>query len=447
MLTLSIYYIIYVYMFWDFTFAPSFSVLIKSTMEAGGPERISHLGRDRFNFFNFSPDPTVRHTFWSLIFGAIPQFFYMTITQAGVQRIMSTPDVKSATKLLYIASPIYCLLWALVMLEGLTVFAYFSEKGCDPVASGKIDNPNQIVPYTILEMFHNLHGMPGLFIAALAAASLSTLSSGLSGLSAVLCVDVLQVWKPHIKDQTATNIAKILVVLLGVVSAALAFILSNTKGPLTQIMSGLTGAVAGPETGMFLVSAFFRRSRHRAVFIATLLGLALNLWMNFGQTFSKDLIITPPLPLGPTSQCSSSNETTTTVYVAATENNISSLRLENFVTASDPTILNSTVLYHSSTDSSHQRSGIDVFYSVSYMYFHLIGTIVTVLLAVIGSLLTQPKKKHTVNEECVLSLKVLIPAFVLKLCRPKSLHHNGDEKRKSCETEKMIAVDNKDTSV
>jgi Na+/proline symporter len=377
------------------------SVIIKSTISAGGPSQVAHISKDRINLFNFNPDPTIRHTFWTLVIGTIPQFFYPAVTQAGVQRIISTPHVNVAKRMLYIAAPIYCIVWVVVMFEGISVYAYHSLKGCDPLASGQITNPNQIIPFTILEMFHDFHGMSGLFIAALAAASLSTISSGLSGLAAVTCVDVLRVLKPSIDDRKATNISKLFVLMYGIISACLAFFLSNVNGPLGEIMAGFTGAVAGPETGMFLVSVFFRRARHQAVFFATCVGLIFSLWLIFGQTFSSDLARTPYLPLGPTDQCPIRTK------------NASYFNFENSQVAN---ITTSAATFSPEASETKPLSSISMFYSISYMYFHLIGTILTVFVAVIGSILPLPiyQPIQKVNESCVLPFSIFVPSFLKK---------------------------------
>ncbi|XP_052765658.1 sodium-dependent multivitamin transporter-like [Mya arenaria] len=98
------------------------AVLIKCTIEAGGPANIARLSSSRVNLFNFNPDPTIRHTFWTLVFGAPTQFFYLAITQAGIQRINSTPTMKEARRVFFIAAPIYALTWILALFQGLTIF-------------------------------------------------------------------------------------------------------------------------------------------------------------------------------------------------------------------------------------------------------------------------------------------------------------------------------------
>ncbi|KAL4230625.1 Sodium-dependent multivitamin transporter [Mactra antiquata] len=380
------------------------AVFVKCLTSIGGVSNLSEVGEERLNVIDFNPDPTERHTFWTLVLGSIPQYFYTSMTQAGVQRMISTPNLRTARMMIYIAAPLYCIVWLISMFLGVAIFAYVQRNGCDPISSGDIENPNQIVPFIMMELFNKFRGVPGLFIAALTAASLSTISSALNGLAAVACIDVLKVAKPDITESTATKLSKVFVVMFGLISLTLAFILTNVEGPLGQIMAGFTGAVAGPETGIFLVSVFFRRSRPKAVIISALTVLALSLWLMLGHTFSPGVKQTPHLPLGPIDNCYipdniTANESlvetsfvsTSQMYVNYTSTSIYSLKISN---TSSPGL----------TDTNTSRSVLDSLYSLSYMYFHLLGTILTVVLATITSLLTQPKQHVESNDPCTISL-------------------------------------------
>lgn len=85
------------------------------------------------------------------------------------------------------------------------------------------------------------------------------------------------------------------------------------------------------------------------------------------------------------------------------------------------------------------RSGLNTFYSISYMYFHLIGTLVTIVTAIIGSLLTQPKHLVTVNEKCLLPLTVVIPSVIQRCClRRRQRRENITRESDIDENDKMI---------
>ena len=129
------------------------ATLIKSTMEAGGPSEIYVLAESRFNSADFRMDPTLRYTVWILTFGPITQFLVMFFTQAGLQRIKSTPTARSTYWMLVISGPIYCLFAIMTGFEGVSIFAYYSSIGCDPLASGRISNINEVVPSAVLDLF------------------------------------------------------------------------------------------------------------------------------------------------------------------------------------------------------------------------------------------------------------------------------------------------------
>ena len=44
------------------------------------------------------------------------------------------------------------------------MYAYYET--CDPVQSGKVEKPDQMMPYMVLDIFQDLPGMAGLFVAA-----------------------------------------------------------------------------------------------------------------------------------------------------------------------------------------------------------------------------------------------------------------------------------------
>ncbi|KAL4234770.1 hypothetical protein ACF0H5_006412 [Mactra antiquata] len=381
------------------------AVLVKTTIDSGGVGNALRLGKSRINIFDFNPNPTVRHTFWTLVFGAPTQYLYLAITQAGIQRINSTPTQDSARKLFYVAAPIFALTWILVLFQGLTIFSYYSSIGCDPLASGQVTNLNQIIPFTMLELFHAYPGLPGLFIAALSAASLSTISSGLSSLSAVTYEDFIKVFFKNISDQKGTNISKVVVVVFGLIAVGFAFVLSNVDGPLGQVMASFMGAISGPEVGLFLLSAFYPRARPNAAVIATLSGMCFVLWISFGQNFSASLPKAPFLPLGPTDQCPVNPVTNSTYSV--------------FNTTDQTKLLSTIVTEQTSVSPQYEKSGLQTFYSISYMYFNLIGCTIVIIVGLIISFFTQPEAQEELPEHVTLPFSVFIPSCIKNMYKRK----------------------------
>jgi sodium-coupled monocarboxylate transporter 8/12 len=317
------------------------------------------------------------------------------------------------------------------MIQGLAIFAYFSNKGCDPLASGQVKNLNQIIPFTMLELFHDYPGLPGLFIAALAAASLSTISSGLSSLSAVTYEDFIKVFFKNVSDEKGTNISKAVVAIYGLISVGFAFLLSNVEGPLGQIMAGFMGAITGPEAGLFLISVFYRKARPKAVIVGTFTGMCFVLWIILGQNFSATVPKAPYLPLGPTDQCSASDTTNSsliTYRTTPTPMNMSTI-ISNLSTLQD----------HVSSSTDTSRTGLQTFYSISYMYFNLIGCILVISISTIISLFTQPKTPEPVSEKTVLPLSIFLPSCLKRRCSVNT--SDCDDSTDSYEREGMMQME------
>ncbi|XP_021351291.1 sodium-dependent multivitamin transporter-like [Mizuhopecten yessoensis] len=212
------------------------AILIKGSIDAGGVKETWRIANEngRVNLFNFDPDPTVRHTFWNLCIGSLIRGFGFMFNQSTIQRISATPTVKDAKRMLFITAPAFSITLTCAAIEGIVVYAYYHTLGCDPLKSKQINNPNQLIPFMVMDIFKNLPGMPGLFIASLFSASLSTLSSGLSSMSALLYTDVI---KPHTKPMSqfkATVIAKLAVVFFGCLAVCVAFLISLVGGNLVQ---------------------------------------------------------------------------------------------------------------------------------------------------------------------------------------------------------------------
>ncbi|KAL5004138.1 hypothetical protein ScPMuIL_017594 [Solemya velum] len=354
-------------------FAGIFAIIIKGTMEAGGVGEVMAINKKtgRLNFFDFNPDPRIRHTFWNLIVGAFLRTFGLCFNQSSVQRISATKTMKDAKQMWLLFSPMFAVTLSLTCFEGLVAFAYYYSRKCDPLASGVISNANQVVPYMVMDVFRNFPGMPGLFMASIFSASLSTLSSGLSSLSALTWEDLI---KPHMKNVSevkATVIAKSLVVIYGVIAVAISFMIATIPGPLSQISFSLLSAFSGPLSGLFLYSVFCPWATSKGCLFGSFVSFVFMLWIAMGQNFSPTLNKTPWLPLAPTDMCSATNSTddwtnTTMTYITST-----------FATTPAEPVVPVT-----------EQVGLDNLYALSYQWFGATGIILTVGLGSLFSLVT-----------------------------------------------------------
>ena len=428
------------------------AVLIKCSLSVGGGGKAFYIGRSRFNFLDFNPNPTQRHSFWSLFFGGIPMFLYLTLSQTSVQRLSSVPTIRGAKVVLYIAGITFAVSLFLASLEGVVVYAYFFNKGCDPIAAKFLKNLNQIIPFTVMDLFSGIPGLPGLFISALAAASLSTISSALNSMAAITYKDLVKVFFPRVTEETGTHVSKTCVVLFGIIAVGIAFISSVINMPLIQIILIFAGAFGGPVNGLFLLSIFHHRATTKGVITGTLCGFAITTWILVGQNFSTGVKKAPFLPLGPTKTCPSITTNSTTALDTTTEQTITyrySYELANTTTTiaafDNHTSIDSLVSSLNKAKSepeAHKMSGLMGLYSISYMYFNLIGTIITIVVGVAVSMLTQPKDPFDYDKQCVLPLSVFIPncaaRLLLKHTKKKNERSKYEKDAKCHELEVMV---------
>ena len=268
-----------------------FAVLIYGTVVVGGVQNVVSLNipSGRLDLVDFDPNPYVRHTFLTLLVGTTIRSLEMSIRQSAVQRLNSTSSINAAKKVVYIALPGFLIIELLLMIEGLVAFAYFSHKGCDPLASKKISNPNQLMSFIVYDMFGSYRGATGLFLRALCSASLSTISSLLSSVSAIVSEDIIRPKWIHFSDSRLTVMSKILVVGVGLVSIGIALLVQEVKGPTSQISTSILSAMSSPLTGLFMMSIFIRMINKKGAILGTLVGFIFALWLSIAYSFSTDI--------------------------------------------------------------------------------------------------------------------------------------------------------------
>lgn len=56
------------------------------------------------------------------------------------------------------------------VIFGLIIFAKYYN--CDPLSAGKVSEPDQLLPYYVMEIGRDIPGLPGLFTASIFSAAL-----------------------------------------------------------------------------------------------------------------------------------------------------------------------------------------------------------------------------------------------------------------------------------
>ncbi|XP_077400905.1 sodium-coupled monocarboxylate transporter 1 isoform X3 [Vanacampus margaritifer] len=306
-------------------------VIIRCVVLKGGVGLIISDSRQggRLDIWDFDPKPQKRHTFWTVTFGGT--FVWVSIygiNQAQVQRYISCKSITHAKLSLFINLIGLCCILLSSVFAGLCLYSVY--KNCDPWTAGIVSAPDQLMPYLVMDILGDYPGLPGLFVAAAYSGSLSTVSSSINALAAVTVEDLI---KPHmtVSDKKLSFISKVLSFLYGVLCIGMAG-LASLMGGILQATISIFGIIGGPLLGLF----------------------SLGIICPFANSKGCNLTASD-----------SFNRTSTGLPA----------HMSNIAT--------------SPAQPDHDRNLLaDNWYSLSYLYFSPIGTIITILVGLFISLVT-----------------------------------------------------------
>ncbi|XP_015174185.1 PREDICTED: putative sodium-dependent multivitamin transporter isoform X2 [Polistes dominula] len=354
------------------------TVIVTAAIDVGGLARIWEIAAEgsRLEFDNISPDPTVRHTWWSLSVGGF--FTYLSlygVNQVQVQRMLTVKNLGAAKRALWCSWPIASIMSLTICFAGLSIYSKYRD--CDPLNSGRITSNDQLMPFYVMETLSKYPGVPGLFIAGIFSAGLSTVSATVNSLSAVILEDYIKPlyrYKSKGKEMSSTRsivASKVLAVVVGSMCLGVAF-LAQHLGGLLQAALTIFGVVGGPVLGTFTLGMFTQTGNQKGAITGLILGLAFSFWIGFGQPKA-------PIPKLPVSTIGCINN--------STYKNI--MKPDTF-------------------DKLTNKDSIFYLYRLSYMWYCPLGFLSSLLIGWIISWLTEIicfKKK----EEMVIDLRLLTP--------------------------------------
>ncbi|KAL6430735.1 hypothetical protein ACFW04_006943 [Cataglyphis niger] len=332
-------------------FAAVFIVIGIAANEVGGLEQIWEIAKQgkRIEFDSISLDPTVRHTWWSLIIGGLCTFLSLYgVNQVQIQRTLTVKNIQASRKALWLSWPILSILSITTCFSGLAIYSKYHN--CDPTLQKRISSSDMLMPLYVMDTMSNIPGLPGLFIAGIFSAGLSTISAALNSLAAVTLEDYM---KPLYRKCTgrefsptkSTTIAKVLAFIFGIISIALAF-LAQLLGGILQAGLTIFGVVGGPLLGVFTLGMGTELATEGGVIISALTALSFLFWIAFGQP-------RPMPPILPTS--------------------IKGCDINNtFMNATISDLSNVTNFSKSTGDSSYFY-----LYRISYMWYAPLGFLIT----------------------------------------------------------------------
>uniref|UniRef100_A0A3Q3L1V9 Solute carrier family 5 member 8 n=1 Tax=Mastacembelus armatus TaxID=205130 RepID=A0A3Q3L1V9_9TELE len=340
------------------------SVIIRSVVLQGGvfPIISDTQQGGRLNIWDFDINPLRRHTFWTITIGGT--FIWVSIygiNQAQVQRYNSCKSLIHAklslyTNLLGLWSILLCSVFA-----GMCLYSVY--KKCDPWTAGLVSAPDQLMPYLVMDILGDYPGLPGLFVAAAYSGSLSTVSSSINALAAVTVEDLI---KPctNMSEKHLSWTSKGLSLLYGALCIGMAA-LASLMGGILQAAVSIFGVTGGPLLGLFTLGILCPFANSKGAVSGLLSGLVVSLWVGItAQIYPPSPEMSRPLSLT-TEGC---NLTT-----------VDSLNWTSTTLPPQP----------SSITTVHGRPLLaESWYSLSYLYFSPIGTVISISVGLMVSLST-----------------------------------------------------------
>ncbi|XP_010880954.2 solute carrier family 5 member 6a [Esox lucius] len=346
-------------------FAGQLAVIVVGAHQAGGMGEVwrKAMNGSRIASLDLNPDPTERHTFWTLgVGGVFLMLALYGVNQAQVQRYLSSRTEREAIMSCYVVFPCQQVVLCLGCLMGLVMFARYGEDS--PLDKGYVKTNDQMVLYFVMDVFKDLPGLPGLFVACLFSGALSTISSAFNSLATVTMEDLIKPYCPGMTEAKATLLSKGLALAYGLVCLAMAYI-ASLMGSVLQAAFSIFGMVGGPLLGLFCLGMFFPWANSIGAIVGLVAGLVMAFWIGIGNFISRMAV---PTPLPP--------------FINATAMPVPG----NMTTAVMTTIMDSIT-------SKPKPRGLQALYSLSYLWYSAHNSTTVVIVGLIVSLLTGPSKE------------------------------------------------------
>ncbi|XP_042865927.1 sodium-coupled monocarboxylate transporter 1-like [Penaeus japonicus] len=359
------------------------AVVILCCGDVGGIAKVWELAAqgDRLEFFNLDTSPYTRHTLWStMVIGIFMVFSFLGVAQPPYQRFASAPTLAHAQRLPLFFLLGMVLLWGVFYTSGLVAYAIY--KDCDPLTSGKIEKPDQIIPYMVTDKLSHLTGIAGLFVAAVYGGVLSSLSSQGNAIACVVWEDFLKerAFFRNFSDRRATNVIKILSSITGLIAIGVG-LLAGKLGTINYVLSLISAAIRGPLCGLFFVGLCAPWANTKGATAGLSVSLVFNIWMVIGRYFVSGK---KPVRL-PLSVEGCPEETVAGILLNATVSAITNTTSisETMPIAGPPQVTKNTI------------------YDISYCYNGCIGILLNYIVSSIVSFCTGPYLPGQIEEHLV----------------------------------------------
>jgi len=205
--------------------------------------------------------------------------------QVTVQRILAIGNFRGMAKAVLLNSIFDILIMGMLCFMGIGMFAYYHHFP-DRLAEGVVED--RLLPYYIMQALPP--GASGLVITAIFAAAMSSMDSGIHSVSTVITNDFVRPLRGNrMADREVLMLARVLVVVLGVVATAVAFVVSGFDHILAA-SSRFLGMFSAPVLALFVLGVLTRRANFGGWLVGLAAALATTIaaqYVTFGAAAQK----------------------------------------------------------------------------------------------------------------------------------------------------------------
>uniref|UniRef100_A0A1B6D2P4 Sodium/solute symporter n=1 Tax=Clastoptera arizonana TaxID=38151 RepID=A0A1B6D2P4_9HEMI len=312
----------------------------------------------------FDPDPTIRHSVWSVVVGGTVYWATMfCASQASIQKYLSVESILQVRRALWVSCVSLIVVFSMNFCIGMIMYAVYYD--CDPLISKTITASDQLLPLYVMHSLGHLKGIPGLFVAGIFAASLGTVASAMNSLAAVTIKDFLNcLCNITIPEQKGAMASKWLSAVFGLISFGLIFVVERL-GSILQVALSLNGMAGGVVLGLFSLGMFFPWANSRGALIGATTSLAFVVWIGLSNQIAISNNLQTAIPKVRSAQGCVCNITTEETNELFSENEVFSL------------------------------------FRISYLWYSSIGFSATIVLGMVVSLLSGPQDPGRVHPDLI----------------------------------------------
>ncbi|XP_035896544.1 sodium-coupled monocarboxylate transporter 1-like isoform X2 [Anopheles stephensi] len=339
-------------------------IIIYCAVTVGGVDKILTISseNDRFAFFNFAADLHLRVTTTSAWLGELfNSLSLLGCQQNFVQRYLSMPTFSQIRRTLMLNIPVVILLFSLPWFVGMAIYAIYWH--CDPLKASVIAKMDEILPYFMVDRFDNVPGVWGIFVGTLFNGALTLNISNINSLATVTWEDFLSLIPALRKksDKHQLNVIKLVGTIYAVVIMGVGFIVGLLSGVIESSML-IISATSGPLLGVFVLAMFIPFANWKGAAMGMIASHLSILWIVVGRLL---------------------------------ESNVSDTLLETSIEGCYADLMeaqkNASLLVVTLDDGINvveTSNLLNRIYSITYMYYGVFGTVLTVLAGIVISLAT-----------------------------------------------------------